>query len=173
MNRLYGAFLALYGLLAISLLAGTVFYGYSRATGPAQRQPVAYNHQKHIALGLECSGCHTGIAEGKAHARFPALEVCASCHTQDDANPRAKAVRDYVSANKPIPWQKIYQVPAYVYFSHRRHVGLAKLDCALCHGDMSKVERPVTQPAVAISMARCIGCHYRMKVTNDCLACHR
>ncbi|MBI4249411.1 MAG: cytochrome c3 family protein [Elusimicrobia bacterium] len=139
----------------------------------SKKQPVAYNHKKHIALGLECAGCHTGIADGKARGGLPTVEVCAACHTSDDENPRAKAVRDYVSANKPIPWKKVYNVPTHVYFSHRRHVGLAKLDCALCHGDMSKVEAPVTRQAVTISMARCMGCHHRMKVTNDCMACHK
>ena len=98
---------------------------------------------------------------------------CATCHTGEDENPGAKAVRDYVSENKPIPWKKIYNVPDHVYFSHRRHVALAKLDCAVCHGDMSKAEAPVTRQAVKITMERCVDCHDKMKVTNDCLACHR
>ena len=173
MRRFYGALLALYGIATMLLLTGVAFYIYSRAAGTNRRQPISYNHKKHLALELECASCHLGIAEGRAQARIPTVEVCAACHTSDDENPKAKAVRDYVSANKPIPWKKIYSVPDHVYFSHRRHVGMAKLDCAVCHGDISKAEAPVTRQAVKISMARCVDCHYKMKVTNDCMACHR
>lgn len=152
----------------------TVLIIFFAACSQTPRQPVAYNHKKHVAdLGLECAFCHTGIAEGKAHAEFPPLEICASCHSEKSGNPKADAVWAYVAENRPIPWKKIYNVPPHVYFSHRRHVGLAKLDCALCHGDMTKKETPVTRQAVAISMGRCSACHRRNKVTNDCLACHR
>ena len=146
---------------------------YNREDFETKTQPVAYNHKKHIDLGLECAFCHNGIAEGKVRAGFPPLEVCASCHSSEDVNPRTKTVGEYVSNNKPIPWKKIYNVPGHVYFSHRRHAGLAKLDCAVCHGDMSKTESPVTRQAVKISMDRCTSCHEQMKITNDCLACHR
>jgi hypothetical protein len=150
-----------------------IWFIFNRRDYNAQTQPVAYNHKKHVDLGLECAFCHTGIAEGKARAGFPPLEVCAACHAGEEENPRTKSVREHVSNNKPIPWKKIYNVPGHVYFSHRRHTGLAKLDCAVCHGDMSKTESPVTEQAVKISMDRCTICHEQMRVTNDCLSCHR
>ncbi|MBI4349939.1 MAG: cytochrome c3 family protein [Elusimicrobia bacterium] len=171
-KRFYGPVLVLYGAAIIVLLLGAAFYAYSRLA-PAGSQPIAYNHKKHLALGLECSSCHLGIADGRAHARLPSVEVCAACHSSEDENPRTKVIRDYVSGNKPIPWKKIYGVPDHVYFSHRRHAGLGKLDCALCHGDMSKAEAPVTKQAEKITMARCIDCHHKLKVTTDCIACHR
>lgn len=136
-------------------------------------QPIAYNHKKHIDLGLECANCHTGIAEQKARAGLPDLEICLSCHTSDDTNPKTKIIQTYASEKRPVPWKRIYRVPGHVYFSHRRHVQMAKLDCRVCHGDMPKKETPVTRQAVEIKMARCVDCHRKSGVTNDCLACHR
>ncbi|OGR86533.1 MAG: hypothetical protein A3A86_06160 [Elusimicrobia bacterium RIFCSPLOWO2_01_FULL_60_11] len=159
--------------VAACFLGAAWFFFLKGGDSGSQTQPVAYNHKKHIDLGLECGFCHTGIAEGKPRAGLPPLEICASCHSGEDENPRTQVVREYVSKGEPIPWRRIYTVPKHVYFSHLRHAGLAKLDCALCHGDMPRTEKPVTKPAVAISMDRCIDCHKQRGVTQDCLACHR
>ena len=163
-----------YGVLAwlfiLAMTAGIFLWAYR---GIEKAQPVAYSHKKHVAdLGLECGQCHAGIAEHKAHAGLPALETCLSCHGEED-NPKTRLIRTYASNKQEIPWVRIYRVPAHVYFSHRRHVEIAKLDCALCHGDMSKKETPVTRQAIPIRMERCMACHRQKKASNDCLACHR
>ena len=102
MKRLYGPLLILYGIVTMLLLAGVAFYVYSRAL-PVKRQPIAYNHKKHLAAGLECANCHLGIADGKARAGIPTVEVCAACHTGDDENPRAKAAR----ASTATRWRRL------------------------------------------------------------------
>lgn len=158
-------------LTAVFLGALWLFLAFHQSQ--SQEQPIAYNHKKHIDLGLECATCHTGIAEQKARAGLPDLETCVSCHAPDDENPKTKMIQTFASANRPIPWKRIYRVPSHVYFSHRRHVQIAKLDCSVCHGDMSQKETPVTRPAVAVRMERCMDCHRDSGVTNDCLACHR
>ncbi|MBI4051972.1 MAG: cytochrome c3 family protein [Elusimicrobia bacterium] len=154
------------------VLLGSVWFLLAWHQSDSKKQPVPYNHKKHIELGLECANCHAGIAEGGVHATLPPLETCASCHNQDTDNPKLKVVQAYILENREIPWNQIYRVPQHVYFSHRRHVGIAKLDCAVCHGDMSKREVPVTRQVIPIKMERCMDCHRRRKVTNDCLACH-
>ncbi|NNN04416.1 MAG: cytochrome c3 family protein [Elusimicrobia bacterium] len=138
----------------------------------AAEQPIAFNHKKHIGAGLECGVCHEGIAEGRVHAQFPRTEVCMTCHSSED-NPKTQAIRDYAAQKREIPWQRVYSVPKHVYFSHERHVGIAQLDCAVCHGDMAEKATPVAYQAVPIKMARCIACHQSRGVTRDCLACHR
>lgn len=157
------------------ILAATAFFAgipFLLSRIISKSQPIAYNHKKHIALGLECSNCHAGIAEGRAHAQLPGIDVCMSCHESED-NPKTKAIRDFAAARRPIPWKRIYRVAEHVYFSHERHVAIAKLGCAVCHGDMTAKETPVTRQAVPIKMDRCIACHRGRGVTNDCLACHR
>lgn len=173
MKGFSGAVLAFCGVILSVVLAVGGFLAFDRLAGPSAHQPIAYNHKVHLAQGLECGMCHTGIAEGKPRAGLPTVEICASCHNQDDTTPRAQLVREYVAASRPIAWQRVYRVPSHVLFSHRRHVGVGKLDCALCHGDMTKVEKPVTRPAVKITMRRCVACHESRKVTADCMACHR
>lgn len=136
-----------------------------------KRQPIAYNHKKHLDSGMECQTCHTGIADGLADARLPTIDICLTCHESDD-NPKTKPIRDFAAKKRAIPWQRVYKVPEHVFFSHRRHVGAAKLDCAVCHGNMKLKETPVARPAVAITMRRCISCHRRSKASVDCMACH-
>lgn len=156
-----------------AVLAGIVLLSFNLKPFTSVNQPIEYNHKKHIELGLDCSTCHTGIGEQETFAGLPQLDTCLTCHMEDDTNPKSKVLQVYAAKNESIPWKKIYRVPEHVYFSHRRHVTVGKLDCALCHGDMSKMETPVVHQTVKISMTRCINCHRKMNVTNDCMACHK
>ena len=46
----------------------------------AAEQPIPYSHRKHVALGLECTACHTTPGKGEA-ATFPNEAKCMQCHT--------------------------------------------------------------------------------------------
>jgi predicted CXXCH cytochrome family protein len=82
-------------------------------------------------------------------------------------------VASYIESGEDIPWNRIYDVPGHVYFSHRRHVAVASVECATCHGDIASSTTPPPAPLNDISMAFCIDCHEKEKVTTDCNACHR
>lgn len=159
-------------VLAAALFLGGVAVALTVYHGQAKRQPIAYNHKKHIDAGLECQSCHTGIEEGQARARLPTIDICMGCHGEGD-DAKTQPIRDFAAKNEAIPWRQVYRVPDHVYFSHRRHVASAKLECSECHGDMKNREEPVSRPAVSISMTRCVACHRARRVTTDCLACHR
>lgn len=159
-------------VLAAALFLGSVLAALAVYQAQAKRQPIAYDHKKHLEAGLDCATCHTGIAEGSSRARIPTIDVCLNCHASDD-DPKTKPIRDYAEKKEPIPWQQVYRLADHVYFSHRRHVVSAGLDCSVCHGNMKEKETPITRQAVPISMARCVDCHRAKGVTNDCLACHR
>ncbi|MFQ5705978.1 MAG: cytochrome c3 family protein [bacterium] len=137
-------------------------------------QPIAYNHNKHVEeAGMECLDCHK-YAEENARASIPNIEVCQDCHDEALSDSEAeKTLVAYIKNKKRIPWQQNYFVPDYAYFSHRRHVKLGKLDCAVCHGDVAKLTRPISQPFVKMKMDWCRDCHEQRKVSNDCYACHR
>jgi len=60
-----------------------------------------------------------------------------------------------------------------VFYSHRRHVVVAKIPCETCHGAIARTSAPPARPLVKIRMKFCIGCHQRRNVTVDCIACHR
>ncbi|MFQ5893822.1 MAG: cytochrome c3 family protein [Nitrospinota bacterium] len=136
-------------------------------------QPIAYNHQKHLAMGLECTTCHTTVTT-KPVAGKPSVETCMTCHAAPlTDNPQEEIIRKTAEAGGELQWRQITLVPDFVYFSHARHVAVGRIGCEDCHGDMSVHAAPITRPAVLPSMEFCIECHSRRTVSVDCIACHR
>ena len=159
--------------LSLNFLVSVWFF-LARRPALFKEQPVAYNHKKHIDLGLECAACHTGILEGRAHAGIPNLETCLPCHTQDDTNPKTKIIQTYASEKKPIPWKRVYRVPGHVYFSHQAHVNYAEMKCWDCHSDMRKASQPLARSDIQyLTMRKCMECHKEKGVGLDCLKCHK
>jgi len=144
-----------------------------RATPATVIQPIAFNHQKHLGVGLSCDACHQHYAQ-QTIAGLPNTEVCMACHAAPlSESLEEEKVRAYAERGHEIPWITIHALPDHSFFSHRRHVALGKLDCAVCHGDMTQRTAPVTAPAVKLTMAWCVGCHTQRNVTTDCSACHK
>ncbi len=137
------------------------------------RQPIAFNHAKHVENGVACTDCHSG-AQTQAHATLPTLATCLGCHeTQLSQNPEEGKIRSIAAAGQELSWTQLTRVPSHVYFSHRRHVQIAQLDCAECHGPVAKS----TSPPVAVfrppTMNNCLGCHGKRGLKTDCNDCHR
>ncbi len=158
------------------LLVGAV-----AAVGCAERpvvQPIPFNHRLHVGLGIECDQCHQGVRTA-ARARLPRAEVCMECHQADvtddpAAKPSIELVRRHAREGTEIPWRNLYALPAHVYYSHRRHVAIAGLQCAGCHGDIADRTTPPPHPvALTLAMSTCMSCHEARGVTNECSGCHR
>lgn len=137
-------------------------------------QPLPFNHNLHVdEHELECTDCHTQATE-HPRATLPGIDICQDCHMESLTE---TALEDqllaYTTENREIPWQRIYRVPDHVYFSHRRHVTLGNVPCAVCHGDVPALTEPPQYPLVPVTMDRCMTCHEEHQLTNDCLACHR
>jgi hypothetical protein len=140
---------------------------------PAVHQPIRFNHAAHVLAGVDCDGCHATVKE-QAFASLPKLEDCMQCHDQPlTKDPEEKKLKAYEAAHAEPAWQRIYRMPAHVYFSHRRHVVLAKVECAVCHGAMDKAKEPPVRPAVEQTMTWCTACHQKRHASIDCIACHR
>jgi hypothetical protein len=137
-------------------------------------QPILYNHKLHTEeVGLECQDCHVN-AETHRRASIPNIEVCGNCHDDTEVeNIQQVKVGNYVSQHQKIPWIQIHTVPDHAYFSHRRHVMLGKIDCKTCHGNVEKLEVPISEPFTSLEMDWCIECHKQRNVTTDCNTCHR
>ncbi|MAG56057.1 MAG: hypothetical protein CMJ83_07185 [Planctomycetes bacterium] len=56
---------------------------------------------------------------------------------------------------KPIPWIRVHDLPDYVYFDHRPHVG--RMECQACHGPVETMER--VRQETSLSMGWCVECH--------------
>ena len=160
--------LAGFGLFA---LAGGLFFGHAPNTSGVQ--PIAFNHSKHLASGMSCTDCHVG-AQTQVHATVPGLATCLTCHEAgltDSAE--EKKLRAFGAAKQELAWTPLTRVPSHVYFSHRRHVTLAKLECATCHGAMEKLTAPPQRLFRPLTMDNCIECHRKSGARTDCNDCHR
>ncbi len=68
-------------------------------------------------------------------------------------------------------WTKVHNLPDYVYFDHRAHVG-AGVTCQTCHGPVETMER--VRQVNTLGMGWCLDCHREKKVARllDCATCH-
>lgn len=137
-------------------------------------QPIPFNHHLHVEdQELECTLCHTQV-ETHEHATLPVNEICEECHSEELTGSELEIkLRGYFTEKNEIPWQRIYQVPDHVYFSHRRHVVSGKIGCESCHGNVKELTEPPPHPLIPPTMDFCTNCHKKLNITNDCLACHR
>jgi hypothetical protein len=135
------------------------------------QQPVEFPHNKHVAAGLECIDCHTGV-DSRAAAGLPSVRKCMLCHsTIATDKPGVKALKQYSDQKLEIPWVRVYEFEhsAQVKFQHAPHIR-AKVECKTCHGEVAQMS--VAQPVVKHTMGTCITCHRQNKATDDCTACH-
>jgi len=160
-----------------SLLVTTLAIAAGCADPPVQ--PIAFNHQLHVTRGaLECESCHETVYE-ETFAGLPPLKICMRCHRSDTPKDpavasRIEVVRSYEKNGSEVAWQRVYQMPPFVFFSHRRHTEVAGLECEVCHGKMAEMTAPPEHPASDIlTMSGCVHCHEQKHVSTDCAACHR
>jgi len=133
------------------------------------RQPLAFSHARHA--GMACAVCHRGALE-QARAGIPEAAVCLKCHA---TAPRAAAAVKWDEAGRaqPIAWLRVSRLPDHVMFSHRRHVGLARLECTSCHAEVGASAVPPPRPPMRLDMNACLACHKREGANQDCAGCHR
>ena len=164
-------------LLLLVLGVGLTLYAFS--SKDTIKQPIEFNHKKHIQENsMTCVDCHK-YAEKDYLASIPNIEVCGLCHSEDTmpedttAKEKVSKVVDYVAKKEQIPWQRLYQLDDHIYFSHRRHTVFGKIACEKCHGDMGSQTAPPPAPLMALSMDDCINCHLDRKASVDCIECHK
>jgi hypothetical protein len=129
---------------------------WTRVDAPVE-QPVPFSHKHHVGDdGIDCRYCHTSV-ENSGFAGLPATETCMTCHSQlfKDA-PVLQPVRDSMETGQPLKWQRVYDLPDYVYFDHSIHVNKG-IGCATCHGAIN--EMPLTFKTQELYMRWCLSCH--------------
>lgn len=164
-------------IIGAGLGAGAVLLGVFLGSRPAPaRQPIRFSHQLHVKQA-KCAACHQYTIK-LAAAGTPRLADCLDCHegsqakTPDDQKEEAK-IEEFAKTQREIPWVRIAALAPDVFFSHRRHVSLGKVECATCHGAIADTTALPSKPAVAFTMTWCLSCHQERKASVDCLACHR
>ena len=151
------------GLLLALLATAVLALGWRsltaepHAVGEAVEQPVPFSHRHHVGeLGLDCRYCHATV-ETAADAGMPPVSTCMTCHSQlyTDQPMLAPLVRSW-QTHVPLQWNRVYQLPDFVYFDHSIHVAKG-VGCVSCHGRVDRM--PLMRRAVSLSMRWCLACH--------------
>jgi hypothetical protein len=162
------------GFALVLVIAAAYFIFTTKTEAQSTQQPIAFNHQVMVQLGIGCLYCHTD-ARRSPTAGMPSVAKCMGCHqTIDPQNPEIIKVATYYKNNQPIPWQRVNVLPRFVYFSHQVHVTVAGINCETCHGDVGHMS--VDQPVVQMNMGWCLNCHEKQPNAPqlmDCVICHQ
>ncbi|MDH3647163.1 MAG: cytochrome c family protein [Gammaproteobacteria bacterium] len=138
-------------------------------------QPIEFSHRIHAAENeIPCMHCHVHAATS-INAGVPSVNKCMNCHRAMPGvweSPEILKVRGYWERSEPIPWVKVYDLPDFVYFPHKRHIQ-AEVECQSCHGDVQEMDR--VEKVSPLKMQWCLDCHKTREVENgrDCWTCHK
>jgi hypothetical protein len=120
-------------------------------------QPTPFSHKHHVTgLGLDCRYCHTSV-ETSAFAGVPPTETCMTCHSQIWTEAAMlEPVRASFRDNTPIAWNRVHDLPDFVYFNHGIHISQG-IGCQTCHGQVDQM--PLTWKVNSLNMEWCLECH--------------
>jgi hypothetical protein len=65
-------------------------------------------------------------------------------------------VRESFRTGEPLPWNRIHDLPDFVYFDHSIHVAKG-IGCESCHGRVDKM--PLMFQRASLQMEWCLACH--------------
>jgi len=152
-------------MIVAVVLGGVAFYAYTQIARSAYitgkfleiQQPVQFSHKHHVGDdGIDCRYCHSTV-ETTATAGMPPTQTCMNCHSQIWADsPYLEPVRASFRENKPIEWERVHDLPEYVYFNHSIHVAKG-VGCSTCHGPID--EMPAVYQENTLQMEWCLSCH--------------
>ncbi|HJL40678.1 MAG TPA: cytochrome c3 family protein [Myxococcales bacterium LLY-WYZ-16_1] len=147
------------GLVAatVALAYGIHGGGYFTRQDLIRHQPVPFSHRHHVeSMGIDCRYCHW-LAEESHFAGIPPTHTCMGCHSQIWAeSPMLKPVRDSYESGEPLVWNRVHDLPDFVYFNHSIHVAKG-MGCATCHGRVD--EMALVWQENTLHMAWCLDCH--------------
>ncbi|HEY4003204.1 MAG TPA: cytochrome c3 family protein [Candidatus Xenobia bacterium] len=139
-----------------------IAYGFARSSvitrqGDNIEQPIPFSHRHHVGDdGIDCRYCHTSV-EHSTFAGLPSTETCVGCHSQLWTQASVlQPLRDSWSQHKPIIWNRVYNLPDFVFFNHEIHVHHG-VGCSTCHGDVST--QALTRKSAPLTMQWCMDCH--------------
>ena len=130
---------------------------YVTYAGIVRPQPAPFSHEHHVAaLGIDCRYCHTSV-ENSSFAGFPPTKTCMNCHSQIwTSAPLLEPVRESFRSGKSLVWNRVNDLPDFVYFDHSIHVTKG-VGCNTCHGPVDRM--PLMFNYASLQMEWCIGCH--------------
>ncbi len=153
---------ALAGIVIVATIAAIAPMIYVRTPFHQRReypvdQPVQFDHRHHVRDdGVDCLYCHSTATKTR-YAGIPATEVCMGCHNQVWPGSIAlEPVRRSYFSGQPLKWQRVHELPGYVYFDHSIHLHKG-VGCVTCHGRVD--EMGLVYQVAPLSMGWCLDCH--------------
>ena len=130
---------------------------YVTYAGVARPQPAPFSHQHHVGgLGIDCRYCHTSV-EVSSFAGIPPTRTCMNCHAQIwTGAPMLEPVRESFSSGKSLIWNRVNDLPDFVYFNHSIHINKG-VGCDTCHGPVDRM--PLVYNYASLQMEWCLNCH--------------
>ncbi len=161
------------GFLVSFLAAGAVGLAGLAMPSPRLRQPIAFDHRLHAKEnGIECTTCHAFFGV-ETFSGLPAADTCAACHAEAIGQTAEEArLVSLLRAGEPLAWRPLFSEPRHVFFTHRRHVAVARIGCEACHGAFAEARAP-PERVRRLRMQDCLGCHRQAGAAVDCTVCHR
>jgi hypothetical protein len=152
-------------MISLVVLLGGVGYaaweinkgGLTTGQGVTVEQPIPFSHDHHVSgLGIDCRYCHTAV-ETSSNAGIPPTATCYNCHRLiwNDA-PMLAPVRESYRTGQPLTWNKVHDLPDFVYFNHSIHVAKG-VGCVSCHGRIDRMK--LVYQASSLQMSWCLDCH--------------
>jgi hypothetical protein len=145
-------------LVGIGWAVNAIYWSpYTTRVHVARQQPVPFSHKHHVGgLAIDCRYCHTSV-ETSAFAGIPSTETCMTCHSQlwTDA-PLLAPVRQSLANNQPLRWNRVHDLPDFVFFNHSIHVSKG-IGCTTCHGAVDQM--PLIRQEHTLYMKWCLDCH--------------
>lgn len=130
---------------------------YATGAGEMPQQPVPFSHEHHVSgLGIDCRYCHDSV-DRSTFAGVPSTDTCMTCHSQIWTNAEMLApVRQSLTSGEPIEWNRVHDLPDFVYFNHAAHVD-SGVGCESCHGRVDQM--PLMRQSEPLTMQWCLDCH--------------
>jgi hypothetical protein len=145
------------GLIVLTILAMIWQARAPVRAGVMVAQPIPFSHKHHVGDdGIDCRYCHTSV-EKSATAGMPSTAICLTCHSQLYRDAAALApLHASLRDGKPIRWNRVYDLPDFVFFNHSIHVSKG-VACITCHGHVDRM--PVMMREEPLDMQWCLDCH--------------
>jgi NAD-dependent SIR2 family protein deacetylase len=130
---------------------------YGTDAGVVREQPIPFSHEHHAGvLAIDCRYCHQSV-ETSSYAGMPATKTCMNCHSQIWVGAEMlQPVRTSYADDRPLHWDRVYNLPGFVYFDHSVHVQHG-VGCSTCHGEVNRM--PLTYQMPSLLMEWCLDCH--------------
>src|SRR6266498_2631299 len=114
---------------------------YARGMQDPVEQPIQFDHRHHTRdEGIDCRYCHNTVDRSPA-ASVPQTQLCLNCHAQVwNKSPLLEPVRESFFKNKPIKWNRVYEMPAV-----EKATPLTMSWCLECHRRPDANIRPVEE----------------------------